>query len=285
MEKSHFTWSSFQGAGHSENPRSRRIPEGILESDYCIACFLIGLSSSALSANLAFKGGTALRRCYLEDYRFSEDLDFTLIQAIPFKQIRAGFNEVCELTLLATGVVFRFTEGSHQQHENGHTFLLEYQGPIRVQRSKTLKVDVTLTERLIFPIESRTILKTYPEFADLPENVTVKAYSMNEIATEKAVALGDRARNEPRDLYDMWQVDVIGSHVNMQDLLEPVREKLEFRRKTIKDLRDGFSDKEPRLERAWRGRLEEQVRQLPDFAEVYRAVQRSFRHAGFLRDR
>lgn len=29
--------------------------------------------------NLIFKGGTCLRKCYFEDYRFSEDLDFTAI--------------------------------------------------------------------------------------------------------------------------------------------------------------------------------------------------------------
>ena len=29
--------------------------------------------------NLVFKGGTALKKCYFKEYRFSEDLDFTLL--------------------------------------------------------------------------------------------------------------------------------------------------------------------------------------------------------------
>jgi len=41
----------------------RRIPEAVLERDYCLAWFLVGLSRTALSARLAFKGGTALKRC------------------------------------------------------------------------------------------------------------------------------------------------------------------------------------------------------------------------------
>ncbi len=40
----------------------RRVPENILERDYCIAWFLVGLSRSPLRNKLAFKGGTALRR-------------------------------------------------------------------------------------------------------------------------------------------------------------------------------------------------------------------------------
>lgn len=40
----------------------RRIPKNVLERDYCIAWFLIGLSRSPLRNKLAFKGGTALWR-------------------------------------------------------------------------------------------------------------------------------------------------------------------------------------------------------------------------------
>ena len=41
----------------------RRIPEHVLERDYCIAWLLIGLSRSPLREKIIFKGGTALRRC------------------------------------------------------------------------------------------------------------------------------------------------------------------------------------------------------------------------------
>jgi len=58
--------------------RRLRIREVVLEGDYCLAWFLCGLAESDLKPVLAFKGGTALKRCYFGDYRFSEDLDFTL---------------------------------------------------------------------------------------------------------------------------------------------------------------------------------------------------------------
>jgi uncharacterized protein len=66
-----------------------RIREDVLERDYCLAWFLSALSGSDLKPALAFKGGTALKRCYFADYRFSEDLDFTLREPLSFEEIRA----------------------------------------------------------------------------------------------------------------------------------------------------------------------------------------------------
>ncbi len=58
----------------------RRIPETVLERNYCLSWFLVELSRSPLRDRLALKGGTALKKCYFGHYRFSEDLDFTLIE-------------------------------------------------------------------------------------------------------------------------------------------------------------------------------------------------------------
>jgi predicted nucleotidyltransferase component of viral defense system len=62
-----------------------RIREDVLEQDYCLAWLLNALAGSDLHRILALKGGTALKRCYFADYRFSEDLDFTLREALPFE--------------------------------------------------------------------------------------------------------------------------------------------------------------------------------------------------------
>ncbi|NYT60819.1 nucleotidyl transferase AbiEii/AbiGii toxin family protein [Alcaligenaceae bacterium] len=72
----------------------RRIPEAVIERDYVLAWFLTGLAGHPLREILAFKGGTALRRCWFEDYRFSEDLDFTLISPITLEDILTGFDEI-----------------------------------------------------------------------------------------------------------------------------------------------------------------------------------------------
>lgn len=86
----------------------RRIPESVIERDYCLAWFLIGLARHRLRNVLAFKGGTALRRCWFAEYRFSEDLDFTLTQAISFPDIRAGLDEIFADVEAACGMRIAF---------------------------------------------------------------------------------------------------------------------------------------------------------------------------------
>ncbi len=78
--------------------------------------------------------------------------------------------------------------------------------PDRFPGNNDVKVDVTLNEVLSFPLEDRPVLRGYPEFAGLPENRPILVYSLNEIAAEKTLALTDPARNEPRDLYDLWNL-------------------------------------------------------------------------------
>jgi uncharacterized protein len=96
--------------------RGRRIPEAVLERDYCLAWFLIGLSQSKLHGLLIFKGGTALKRCHFGDYRFSEDLDFTLARKAEFAEIREGLEEVYELVARASGIHTRSSGLRHSFH-------------------------------------------------------------------------------------------------------------------------------------------------------------------------
>ncbi len=72
----------------------RRIVESVLERDYCLAWFLVGLSRSPLREALVFKRGTAPKRCYFGDYRFSEDLDFTLAEPRELDAILAELESV-----------------------------------------------------------------------------------------------------------------------------------------------------------------------------------------------
>lgn len=60
-----------------ERQRETGIALEILEKDYCLGWMLKGIADSPLSGQAVLKGGTALRKLYFPDYRFSEDLDFT----------------------------------------------------------------------------------------------------------------------------------------------------------------------------------------------------------------
>ncbi len=256
----------------------RRIPEAVLERGYCLAWFLVGLSRSALRERLVFKGSTALKRCYFGDYRFSEDLDFTLTEESPLEPILAGLKEVYDETRRASGIAFRHSRVDRKQHLNSHTFYLAYEGPIPTTSAKKVKVDVTIRERFVCEPVERPILRGYEEFADLPEDSAIQVYALDEIAVEKVVALTDRARNEPRDLYDIWYLTTEG-YVDLAMLAQELDRKLEFRGRTQEGMIEELGKKEARYKKLWSARLGSQMAELPPFEEVFRSVCRTLRAA------
>jgi predicted nucleotidyltransferase component of viral defense system len=254
----------------------RRIPDDVLERDYCLAWFLAALAESDLKATLGFKGGTALKRCYFGDYRFSEDLDFTLTAPATLDELKARLEPVYAAVREASGIQFAFDREDRQKHENSYTFYLRYEGPL--PRGNDVKVDITLREKLVHALQERPVLRGYEEFADVPENRLLLAYSLEEIATEKTLALADRARNEPRDLYDLWHL-TSNKAIDLGPLADGMRQKLEFRGKPCEGLADAIRAKEARLRTLWDKRLGYQMAALPEFDEVFRAVQRTLRQA------
>ncbi|MBA7592509.1 hypothetical protein ES708_34694 [subsurface metagenome] len=159
-----------------------------------------------------------------------------------------------------------------------------YEGPLPGVSGKEVKADITIREKIVYPVEEKIILRGYEEYKDLPGDVAIRTYSINEIAVEKVVALLDRARNEPRDLYDIWYL-TSNQYVNIAELIEAVEEKLEFRGKSLTDVREEFLRKETRFKKLWKMRLSSQMASIPEFGHVYRAVQRKLRQAGVLKQR
>lgn len=259
----------------------RRLPEAVLERDYCIAWFLVALSRTPLRDRLAFKGGTALKRCYFPDFRFSEDLDFTLMTESSFEDIRSGLYAVFAEARRATGMTLRFAREDRRSHENSFTFYLGYEGPLPAA-DRDVKCDLTLRERVVFPFEDRKVLRGYEEFADLPDDAEIRAYGLREIMAEKIVALMDRARNEPRDLYDAWYL-AEGGHVHLADVVEAIERKWEFRGRKLADVSGEFAAKEARYRKLWDVRLSAQMVDLPEFEAVFRSVRRALRQAGITR--
>lgn len=260
----------------------RRIPEAVLERDYCLAWFLVGLSSSPICKSLIFKGGTALKRCYFSKYRFSEDLDFTLAEEMPLETILAGFEKVYAEVRQSSGVVIRYSREDRRKHQNSHTFYLAYDGPLPGASTKEFKVDITINERIVMPVQKLPVLKGYDEYDDLPGNANIQVYALEEILVEKIVALTDLARNEPRDLYDVWYLTAV-ENTDLTALIPKVASKLEFRDRALAEMGDEFVKKEARLRKLWQVRLANQMVALPHFDEIYRAVRRSLRVAGLMR--
>lgn len=254
----------------------RRIPESVLERDYCLAWFLAELARSDLQRSLAFKGGTALKRCYFGDYRFSEDLDFTLIEPMPFEDIRRKLGPVFGGVREASAIDFTFDREDRHSHTNSHTFYLRYVGPLPAGGS--VKVDITIREEVVFPLEARPVLRAYEEFSDLPEGRVIRAYSLAETAAEKVLALADRARNEPRDLYDLWYL-LSFAEIDVTELVPAMTAKLALRQLVAAGIQESIIKKDARLKALWSARLSNQMSVLPPFDQVFREIRRILRQA------
>lgn len=89
----------------------------IVQQDYVLSWTLSSIfKHPILKEFLVFKGGTALKKCYFGDYRFSEDLDFSTTQNIPEKHVIAfAIKESCSNA-----------ETCMREYSNIHLFSEEY---------------------------------------------------------------------------------------------------------------------------------------------------------------
>src|SRR5690606_2837584 len=129
-----------------------------IEKDYILSWILFGISKHEhLSKTIVFKGGTVLKKIYFEDYRFSEDLDFTLLNVeILNEQIFAWFKEVFEFIKEKANIPLEIIDPDnhrdrHEHEDGGINFYISYIGPLGGQgNNKKVKVDISRSEQLVF---------------------------------------------------------------------------------------------------------------------------------------
>lgn len=180
----------------------------VVEKDYALGWFLAGISAHpVIGPRWVFKGGTCLKKCYFETYRFSEDLDFTLqdadhldeaFLADVFEEIGEWVYDACGLQLPAEARKFEvFTNPRGSQSAQGR---VGYRGPLgRSGDPPRIKLDLAADEVLVMTPVQRPVHHPY---TDLPaEGIHVLSYAFEEVFAEKMRALAERQR--PRDLYDV----------------------------------------------------------------------------------
>ena len=254
--------------------KENRLKDAQIEKDYVLSWVLLGISmNSFLSTKLVFKGGTVLKKAYFKDYRFSEDLDFTLLDdEITNEDLLKEFEKVYVFLKEEVNITAQFKESN--RHISGSlAFYINYVGPLHAAiNSRDIKIDITRGEILEYPIETKSIFILY---TDLPaESFFLACYPLAEILIEKMTAL--MGRTEPRDLYDFW-------HLTENERMDTEYHKPEFERKARHKGHDPalFEQKvlakEKNLSQGWQRKLEDQVYNLPKFADVFRESKRHFK--------
>ncbi len=267
-----------------EEARARLgIPWEVLERDYILSWVLAGITKvDALRESLAFKGGTALKKCYFGSYRLSEDLDFSGLGGVPTgeameKAIRQACTEAVELLDPYAPVEIiceRYTERS--PHPGGQeAFTIRARLPWHRTPLTRVTVETAVDEKVIKSVQKRSIIHENGE----PLDAQVSVYALEEIVAEKLRAILQHveqlhekgwSRSRARDYYDLWRV--LGTYKDQLDLSDFVpflREKCAVRDVSFNGPEDFFQEKMlGYVEKTWHQWLGPLVPGLPPFQTV-----------------
>ncbi len=240
-----------------------------IEKDYILSWILQGVAMhNKLAKAIVFKGGTVLKKVYFEDYRFSEDLDFTLLDdSILNQQIFDYFNEVFEYIREEANIPLEIID-DNEHEDGGINFHISYVGPLGgMGINKRVKVDISKSEKLQFKPISKVVFLTY---TDLEEHKLL-CYTLEEILVEKLRSVMQRM--QARDFYDIWYL--LETHELELDLyINEFIAKCESKNVNPKNFFKKLEQRLPQYKARWQKSLKEQIQDLPEFEQVEREVKR-----------
>jgi predicted nucleotidyltransferase component of viral defense system len=234
------------------------VPIETIEKDFLIEFMLHYIAdNNYLCSELIFRGGTALKKIYFPDYRFSEDLDFVIKSRNGLKKVKCKITELIQ-EANKFPVELDINKSSEYKKDRIQIFL-NYNLIDEIKAVKLLKMDFN-ADTLIPAYKVRPVMFTYDEI-----NGTrgIKTYNPESFACDKIGRILDVV-NEPRDIYDLWyllkQEKISTEKVN-------VEYKLKYSYKIIKvNLIEQITRDVYRMN--WENRLKHQVRNLPDYDKV-----------------
>ena len=256
----------------------------VVEKDYVLGWLLAGINAHPeLVDAWVFKGGTCLKKCYFETYRFSEDLDFTLRDE---GQIEEGFlrrvlGEVIAWVADESGLVLPADQLGFDIYKNPRGRLscqgkVGYRGPVSPATTAggwpKIKLDLTADEKLVLPAVRREVFHPY---SDRPEDgLWINSYAYEEAFGEKVRALGERTR--PRDLYDVVNLyrhgDTRPTAAVLRNVLEQKCGYKGIALPSVESLEPHRAD----LEAMWDNMLGHQLPVLPPVADFWAALPEIF---------
>ena len=190
----------------------------VAERDYAQSYVLLGIAANdLLRESLVFKGGTALRKVHFPGYRFSEDLDFSMVAGPKGDDLEHAIRAAVASAEAAARKLapLAFTVERYQErdpHPGGQeAFVVRAQFPWQRQPTVPVKIEITQDEPVLLPAPPRAVAHGYDE----PFEVSVRTYGLEEICAEKlratrqshaVLAARGWARSRARDYYDLWHL-------------------------------------------------------------------------------
>lgn len=247
-----------------------------IEKDYILSWILKGVSQhEQLSKSIVFKGGTVLKKIYFSGYRFSEDLDFTLLDDnITNERIFEWFKEAFEYIRDEANIPLDIID-NNEHEDGGINFYISYVGPLGGQgNNKRVKVDISRSEKLEFePILNPTFI----DYSDL-EDYSLLCYTLEEVLIEKLRSVMQRMA--ARDFYDIWHL-LVEHGMEAGFYIDEFRKKCASKRLNPTDFHTKLEERLPQYKGRWKSSMSEQIKDLPEFDKVEREVQRHLKRIKF----
>ena len=253
--------------------------EDVVEKDYVLGWVLWGIGTDLhLNRTWVFKGGTCLKKCYIDTYRFSEDLDFTVLEDGPIEshEVLESISRVLHRVNQETGIDFSLRRPAFRTRPSDLSAEMRvyYRGPRNTPGPASIKFDLTKDEIVVRPPVLRPVGHDYPDA--LPPPAQVRCYSFEEVFAEKLRAMGERCR--PRDLYDivnLFRRPDFRQHASI--ILDVLKQKCKAKGLSVPSA-EGIraSPMFQELESEWESMLAHQLRALPPFDHFWSEVPRIF---------
>ncbi|MBM3701243.1 MAG: nucleotidyl transferase AbiEii/AbiGii toxin family protein [Actinobacteria bacterium] len=219
---------------------------------------LFYLSSNPFFKNISiFRGGTALKKIYFPEYRFSEDLDFVLKEKADLRDIDEILNEV--FMNISNDFPFKPTKVSSIKNERLQVFV-NYEIVPEIKINKELKLDV-LKDIFTPSYVIKNIVFTHFDFVGIEKELN--AYTLESVVADKILRILD-VDKEARDIYDLWFILGL-NYLNTDNLKDYFKKRSGFYLQ-IPNLIDEINSKV--YKQTWKIRLENQVLDLPPYESV-----------------
>lgn len=248
----------------------------VIEKDYTLGWLLAGIAAHPeIGQSWAFKGGTCLKKCYFETYRFSEDLDFTLTNPEHLTEafLLETFRQVADWIYGQAGIevltdTIRFEVYANPRSHNSAQGRVGYHGPMQRRGDvPRIKLDLTDDEVLVLAPVMREVHHPYSDRPDA--GIHARCYGFEEVFAEKIRALAERER--PRDLYDVVHLyRREGINPDRALILNTLAEKCRFKGIDVPTM--AILASQPQrvdLEADWANMLAHQLPVLPPFQQFW----------------
>jgi predicted nucleotidyltransferase component of viral defense system len=247
------------------------VDAGVVERDYVLAHVVAQLPKAHMpgGGRLVFKGGTALRFVHVEDYRYSADLDFTVLDG-SVETAAAALSEAVAAAKEHAGfpnLEIQISKGTPPQ--------LAYVGPLGA-KPRTVKVDLAAGEHVESVVQGEVLASLWD---DLPAGLPFDVYPLDEIAAEKLRCVIQRV--QCRDLYDLLRL-TRDLKVDLRDIRGLFERKSRIKALDPASFREKFEDRTERYKERWEREMGEHLADPPRFEDVLRIVRRNLRAASLI---